>query len=169
MKKALILVCISTAGFAVISFQLREYNDVSLPGKYSIRLSDSKKPTVMCLIKVVKYPGAMSREGWWGVPADVPEAAPQSAIADLRFKVGKKEFRAPLSCYADLAEISGVTLRRGNQTYSLLMLGGDGGYGYEALVVFTDTAVTAREVRYNTFEPGYWERTEYHENTTTGE
>lgn len=166
MKNLLVLLCLLHAELLATS-QFQESNDIFWPGDYVIGLQDSKEPTVTCFIKVVRYSTAMPRRGWWSVPPiSPPEAFPQSVIFALRFKVGKNEFTAPLSSYADLANPSDTEIRRVNHGYSLSIAGGDAGCTYQVTIDFNDTTVISRKVRYDEYNMGhYWEETEYHENT----
>ncbi len=150
---------------APVLAQLPGYTTIENPGTYLLRLDAKQNARVKCEIRILKYSRDDKQKGWWGV--DVTSGVPaRSVVAGITFWVGKAKIQAPMSSYADLANLDYAKLVQRGQTYSLQIMGGDGITGYNVNIDFNNTVVTSRAVHWGS-DSADWEETTYHVDTST--
>lgn len=111
-------------------------------------------------IKVIaKTAPAAAKEGlrWGG-----DEAAPaRTLVVSLSVsKAGEKLF-VPLSAYGDLGEPQLLSLKQTPTGFDLIILGGDTGTAYDAVLSFEKGWLTRRRVSHHEFPDTAWEETKY--------
>ena len=79
--------------------------------------------------------------------------------------IGNKKVFVPLSAYSDLANPSNLVLKTNQNSFNLIIYGGDAGCSYKAELLFENSYIKARKVSHEEFPDEVWEKTEYHFNT----
>lgn len=119
---------------------------------------------VKIIIGTTKYsPNYPYQDGFmWG--ADEYEK-PRFLISNIKILIGNRKVFVPLSAYCDLANPNNVVLKTNQNSFNLIIYGGDAGSSYMAELLFENSHIKYRKISHGEFPDEVWEKTEYHFNT----
>jgi hypothetical protein len=82
-------------------------------------------------------------------------------VSAMWIQIGKKQVRAPMSCFADLGDPSSITARKTKTGYEIVIHGGDGSEGYRAALQIRKGDLVKRTVASTIFPKSWNESTTY--------
>jgi len=166
MKNVRYLLCMMTVSIFTVHCQTSQPTSIRKPGVHEFSLQASGKVILKCYIRVVSYSSIMgSRERGWG--NDSLSLPTRTIIGEIRLWANQREVMVPLSCYADLTNPGQANLLGTMQGYRLVIKGGDGAFGYDAKIDFSEIQVFRRAVHSGEFPDADWEMTTYSKVDTT--
>lgn len=167
MKLIAVSLLMIMVNIATLFAQVSGYTNLRKPGEYEIKLTLSDGYPVICKINVIDYSDQTVRKGWWGTDSEMPKPkSPRTIISMIGFVVDGKEFMAPMSSYADLADPHQAKVQQVDHRYRLIIDGSDAGTGYTVRIDFDNWHVIERSVHDGEFPENFWEKTVYHVDTT---
>lgn len=95
----------------------------------------------------------------WGVIDE--DEKPFSVISNIEISIKNRKLFVPLSAYSDLANPYEILLRTDQNSFTLIIDGGDTGTSYFAELYFVNSEIKHRKVYHKEFPDEVWEKTEY--------
>lgn len=95
----------------------------------------------------------------WGVIDEDEKSF--SVISNIKILIRNRKLFVPLSAYNDLANPYEILLRTNQNSFTLIIDGGDAGSSYFAELYFVNSQIKHRKVYHKGFPDELWEKTEY--------
>jgi hypothetical protein len=160
MKKFVRLICLTIVIILLICSNSFAKSTKFINGIAQIDGYLRNNELIKIIVSTSKYTSNYPYNGglMWG--ADEYEK-PRFVITDVKVLIGTTKLFVPLSAFCDLADPSKITLNINNNSFSLIIYGGDAGGSYMAEIVFGKQEIKSRKVTHGEFPDETWEKTEY--------
>jgi hypothetical protein len=86
---------------------------------------------------------------------------PRNVITSMNIRIGNKKCIVPFSAYSDLGNPRQISFENTSLGFQLIIIGGDAGSSYKAVLVFNREDIERRKVAHGEFPDEVWEETLY--------